>query len=163
MTPYSTGSDVAGPAEEALADRLRRLANEADPVPELVLAAARAALSLRRLDAELAEMVHDSDVDELSTVRGAADDADGAVRLLSFEAPGMSISAQITTSEAGHSLLGQVAGTAATAVTVQTPSAQHATTLGEAGLFRLDRVPSGPLRLVVATASHEVVGDWVTV
>ena len=162
MTPYPD-SDVAGPAEEALAEQLRRIALEADPVPELVLESARAALSLRRLDAELAEMVHDSELDGLLGVRGDADDADGGVRMLSFEAPGVSISAQITTSDAGHSLLGQVAGADVTAVSVQTPTGEIEAELGEGGVFRLADVPSGSLRLVVTTGAGEVVGDWVTV
>jgi hypothetical protein len=48
-------------------------------------------------------------------------------------------------------------------VTVQTPRDQHATELGESGVFRLENVPSGSLRLLVATPRGEVVGDWITV
>jgi hypothetical protein len=162
MTPYPIDSDVAGPAEEALAAQLRRIAAEADPVPDLVLASARAALSLRRLDAELAEMVHDSEVDGMAGVRGAADDAAGGVRLLSFEAPGVSISAEISTTPAGGTLLGQVAGAEVLSVSVQTPTAQHPTELGDAGTFRLDRLPTGTLRLVVTTTAGKIVGDWLT-
>jgi hypothetical protein len=163
MTPYPTDSDVAGAGEEALAERLRQLAAEADPVPELVLESARAALSLRRLDAELAEMVHDSELDGTGAVRGATDDAEGEVRMLSFEAPGISITAQISTSETSRTLLGQVAGAQVRAVTVQTPAEEYAAELGDAGTFRIDSVPSGSLRLVIVTTGGEVVGDWVTV
>ena len=163
MSPYPTDAEFAGPAEEALAERLRRIAVEADPVPELVLASARAALSLRRLDAELARMVHDSDIDGLTSVRGAADDAHGDVRLLSFEAPGVSITAQISTSDAGRSLFGQVVGVEASAVSVQTPRGQQLAILADAGVFRLADVPSGSVRLIVTTPGGDVVGDWVTV
>jgi hypothetical protein len=163
MTPYPTDADFAGPAEEALAEQLRRIAIEADPVPELVLESARAALSLRRLDAELAEMVHDSDIDGVAAVRGPADDAEGNVRLLSFEAPGMSISAQISTSATTRSLLGQVAGAQATSVALQTPRDEYLAELADAGMFRLDHLPAGPVRLVVATANRAVVGDWITI
>jgi hypothetical protein len=162
MTPYPTDSDVTGPAEEALADQLRRIALDADPVPDLVRASARAALSLRSLDAELAEMVHDSELDTLDSVRGPADDAGGGVRLLSFEAPGISISAQITSSPTGRTLLGQVAGAEVIGVAVQTPTAQIPAELSEAGMFRLDRAPGGSLRLVVTTVHGKVVGDWLT-
>jgi len=163
MTPYPADADFAGPAEEALAEELRRIAIEADPVPDLVLETARAALSLRRLDAELAEMVHDSDIDGFASVRGAADDADGDVRMISFEAPGMVISAQISRSETARSLLGQVAGVEPTAVALQTPREEYQAELATAGMFRLDTVPAGPVRLVVATATRAVVGDWITV
>lgn len=163
MSPYPTDADFAGAAEEALAERLRRIAIEADPVPELVLASARAALSLRRLDAELARMVHDSDIDGLASVRGAADDASGDVRLLSFEAPGLSITAQISTSNAGRSLFGQVVGADATEVSIQTPRERRPAILAHAGVFRLADVPSGSLRLIVTTTAGEVVGDWVTI
>ncbi len=163
MTPYPAESDFAGPAEEALAEQLRRIAADADPVPELVLESARAALSLRTIDAELAEMVHDSDIDGLVGVRGEADDAEGDVRLLSFEAPGLSISAQISTVAGTRSLLGQVAGAQVTAVAVQTPTAEYPAELADAGVFRLDDVAAGPVRLVVATTARTVVGDWITV
>jgi len=163
MTPYPADADFAGPAEEALAEELRRIAVEADPVPDLVLEAARAALSLRRLDAELAEMVHDSDIDGFASVRGAADDAGGDVRMISFEAPGMVISAQISRSGTTCSLLGQVAGVEPTSVALQTPRDEYPAELANAGMFRLDTVPAGPVRLVVATPTRAVVGDWITV
>src|SRR5262249_46475986 len=46
--------------DEALLERLRAICAEVDPVPDLVFQAARAAFTLRRLDAELAELVLDS-------------------------------------------------------------------------------------------------------
>jgi len=162
MTPYPTDADFAGHAEEALAERLRRIAAEADPVPNLVLESARAAIALRRLDAELAEIMHDSEVDEIGAVRGPADDAEGDVRLLSFEASGVSITAQISVSGAGRTLFGQVAGAEVIEVSVQTPTERLPAEVGDAGTFRLDDVPTGPLRLIVTTAAGEVVGDWVT-
>ena len=50
-------------AEDAFEARLRRISGEAEPVPEHVLEAGRAAFALRDLDAELAELVADSAVD----------------------------------------------------------------------------------------------------
>jgi hypothetical protein len=153
----------AHPADEALASRLARIAAEADPVPSLVLESAFAALSLRRLDAELARMVHDSEVDGLAGVRGAADDASGEVRMLSFEAPGLSISAQISSAAGTRSLLGQVAGSAVSGVAVQTPASSWPAALDDGGVFRFENLPSGSLRLVIDTPRGEVVGDWITV
>ena len=67
--------------DEQLVDVLRRALVEADEVPTEVVAAARAAWTWRTIDAELAELVHDSTVDDLALagVRGAA-----TVRALSF-------------------------------------------------------------------------------
>jgi hypothetical protein len=153
---------TADPADEALAAQLSRIATEADPVPTLVLESAFAALSLRRLDAELARMVHDSEVDGMAGVRGPADDASGEIRMLAFEAPGLSISAQISTG-ATRSLLGQVAGAEVSGVFVQTPGSRLPAELSDGGVFRFENLPSGSLRLVIGTPSGEVVGDWITV
>ncbi len=165
MTPYPTDFDStgAGAGEEALAAQLRALAAEADPVPDLVLQSAFAALSMRRLDAELAAMVHDSQLDGALGVRGPFDDGDGEVRMVTFQAGDVSISAQISTSATGRSLLGQVAGADVTSVTVQTPRTQYPAEVSESGVFRLAELPTGSVRLLVSTRSGEVVGDWITV
>jgi hypothetical protein len=84
--------------------------------------------------------------------------------MLAFEAPGgMSISAQISTSATGRSLLGQVAGAEVTSVSVQTPRGEHPATIRESGLFELADLPSGSVRLLISTPAGEVVGDWITV
>jgi hypothetical protein len=165
MTPYPTDFDLPGigPADEAFAEQLRQLALEADPVPDLVYESARAALSLRRLDAELAAMVHDSLIDGMADIRGPLDDSEGEVRMVTFEASGVSISAQISTSATGRSLLGQVAGADVTSVTVQTPRGSHSAEVAESGVFRLAELPSGSVRLLIATSTGELVGDWITV
>jgi hypothetical protein len=165
MTPYPTDFDLPGigPAEEALGEQLRQLALEADPVPDMVYEAARAALALRRIDAELAAMVHDSQVDGMAGVRGPLDDSEGEVRMLEFSSPGLSISAQISTSATGRSLLGQVAGAEVTSVSVQTPQGEHVAEIAESGVFRLAELPSGSVRLLIGTPSGNVVGDWITV
>jgi hypothetical protein len=156
---------MTDPADEALASRLARIAAEADPVPTLVLESAFAALSLRRLDAELARMVLDTDSD-LGVVgirTTALGDAVGEVRMLSFEAPGLSISAQISFVDGSRSLMGQVAGAPVTGVSVQTPGESLPAALDDAGVFRFENLPSGSLRLVIDTPRGEVVGDWITV
>lgn len=67
--------------DDELVAELRRILAELDPVPEPVRIAARAALDWRTLDAELAALVHDSQVDEpLLAIRG-----DAGPRALRFE------------------------------------------------------------------------------
>jgi hypothetical protein len=72
--------------DETLLAELRRVVAIVDPVPERVRIAARAALDWRTLDAELAELVFDSRVDEPAlAIRGSGP------RTLTFEAPGLEI------------------------------------------------------------------------
>ena len=62
--------------------RLRAVTGEADPVPSLVLDSARAAFTMRAVDAELAELVADSAYDDEGLLtRSVVSD----VRMLSFE------------------------------------------------------------------------------
>src|SRR4051794_41920885 len=71
--------------EDLLAE-LRVAGLVVDPVPERVMFAAKASLSWRTIDAELAELTYDSalDDDRLSLVRGAT-----AARMLTFSAGGL--------------------------------------------------------------------------
>ncbi len=68
-----------------LGDAIRR----ADPVPENVLAGARAAFTWRTIDAELAELVFDS-ASELTGVR-----SETSPRQVTFQAPGVEIEVMV--------------------------------------------------------------------
>ena len=73
--------------DDLLLDELRRVFAAVDPIPEAVQIAARAAIEWRTIDAELAELVADSTVDEpLLAVRGTAEP-----RMLTFEARDLTI------------------------------------------------------------------------
>src|SRR3954447_11763618 len=72
-------------------EQLRRIANDVDAPPELVTESARAAFSTRRLDAELAELLEDSDVTAAAAVRLAQP----RPRLLSFAAGDVSLELQL--------------------------------------------------------------------
>lgn len=61
--------------DEALLTDLRHVTNELDLIPEHVLAAARAAIGRRTIDAELAELIADSAVDEPARARRTPDAA----------------------------------------------------------------------------------------
>jgi hypothetical protein len=86
---------------------LRRIAGVTDPVPGSVVAAARAAFLLRRLDAELseiAELTYDSwsDQRELVGVRGP-----GGARQLTFEGATLAVELEVATGRQ-HELIGQI-------------------------------------------------------
>jgi hypothetical protein len=137
---------------------LREAAEEADPTPEVVLAAARAAFALRRLDAELAELVRDSADEraELIAVRG-----DGDVRLISFETGPVAVELQVTQRGPMRDLVAQISGAEVALATVETPGLRHDVALAD-GVVTADGVPAGLLRLHVRTAEgHDLVTSWV--
>jgi len=141
-----------------LLDRLREAADEADPVPDFVIAAGQAAFALRRLDAELAELVRDS-ADEragLIAVRG-----DGEVRLISFETGPVAVELQVTQRGTMRDLVAQISGADIARATVETPGLRHDVALAD-GVVTADGVPAGLLRLHVHTADgHDLVTSWV--
>jgi hypothetical protein len=145
-------------AIDLLEIRLRRLAQTADPVPELLLQSARAALTLRTLDAELAELVHDSAVDpELILVRGPGHD----VRMLSFEYGTVAVDLQVSETSSGRELLGLVSG-ASGDVEVEQAGGRTTVPLDEAGRFVLSGLASGPVRLHLhAEDGTAITTSWV--
>ena len=146
--------------DDELIEHLRTLAAQADPVPDLVTEAARAAFLLRRLDAELAELVLDSAVDAGPVlVRGVEDDS---VRMLSFETASLSIEVQVTAADGTRSLLGQVSG-ASGDVEVETLAGRSTVPIDALGRFAVSDVPTGTVRLhLVADDGTPVTTSWVS-
>jgi hypothetical protein len=86
--------------DDELVEELRSVLRRTDPVPAEVTDFAKAALGWRRLEAELAELLEDSALDETTPLaRG------GGSRSLTFRSEGLTIDVEILD---GH-LLGQVA------------------------------------------------------
>ncbi len=147
-------------ADEALVSRLKELAEQVDPVPELVLESARAAFLMRRIDAELAELVLDSAMDAGPVlVRGAEDDS---VRMLSFETATLSIEVQVTDVDGSRSLLGLVSG-ASGSLEVETSGGRSTVPIDALGRFTASDVPTGTVRLhLVADDGTAVTTSWVS-
>jgi len=145
--------------EELVLAELRRIAAEVDGPPHLVLEAARAAFLMRRLDAELAELVADSAIDDGPVlVRGVED----GLRLLSFETDRVSVEVQVTEDGERRSLLGQVEG-ASGEVEVETSADHRVVVLDDSGRFTVEDVPSGTVRLhLVADDGSPVTTSWVS-
>lgn len=141
--------------------RLRRIAGEADPVPPEVVHAARLALSLRDLDAELAELVADTAVTGLTGVRGGQDDP----RLLTWRSGELTVELQVSETVDGLELRGQVSDTAPP-VEVGVEDEQgtrRALTLDRHGSFAVAGVAPGRLRLrVTDTSGRRIVTGWLT-
>lgn len=147
---------------EDLEARMRSVTGEADPPPELVLEAGRAAFAMRAIDAELAELVADSAYDDAELVtRAVVSD----VRMLSFECGDVSVELDVETDPWSRSLRvhGIAVGAVGDVVVVRTAS-RTSVPLDADGRFDAGDVEPGPLRLELATADgRRVTTSWVTV
>jgi hypothetical protein len=155
----------AGPVED-LAAELRTALERVDPLPPLVGRAARSALTWRRVDAELAELLADSaDGSELlaGARRGVA-----AVRAVTFRAERLTIDVQISPGgDRLQTLLGQLSPPVAATVEIQQAGgATESTTTDGAGRFR-SALPAGTsVRLRIRPtegAPAQLETSWITV
>ena len=149
--------------EARLLGELRGMFERADPVPEHVLSAAHAAIELRDLDAQLAELLRDSAVDEtdkeLAGVRGTA------TRLLTFSV-GAERYVEVDVENDGNlrTLAGYVVPGAAGELVVEHRDGQLVAEIDEHGRFSVERVESGPVRLRVSLDGEQpIVTQWTLV
>jgi hypothetical protein len=148
-------ADPTSTADTVLLQQLGAVARLADPVPGYVRELGRAAFDLHQLDAELAELVEDSDV-ALSGVRSASSD----VRLLTFNAGELVVEAQVSGTGEAHTVLGQVLLVTSPegAIRLETSGLARADVpLDDLGAFRFDGVASGTVRLIVELADGQTV------
>jgi hypothetical protein len=146
--------------DDVLVDRLRSIAKQVDPPPELVLEAARSAFLMREIDAELAQLVLDSAEDTALAMRGSL--TMDPVRMLSFSTAVVSVEVQVTEVQQVRTLLGMATG-ARGGVTVETPNTRVSATLDDHGRFIVEGVPAGIVRLhLVGTGGTPVTTSWVT-
>ncbi|MBM0123877.1 hypothetical protein [Pimelobacter simplex] len=138
---------------------------EADAVSDRRRTAARAAFTWRSVDAELAELLHDSALDAGAAVRSGAGGG-GEPRTLSFGHSGLTLEVEVD----GETLLGQVIGTGSAAsapqaasVLLERPEADAVSAEADAaGFFRLERVRPGTVRFVVEQGGWSLTTPWVT-
>jgi hypothetical protein len=162
MTEEHTTADGSAvhSEDDTLLARLREIADEADPMPEIVAEGAFAAFALRDLDSELAELIMDSEADEPAlAMRGAGDD----VRLLTFESEAVTVEIQVTPEGSERSVLGVVTG-ATGPVEVETLHHRETETLDELGRFWVTGLASGLVRFrVTPEPDHTVTTRWTTI
>jgi hypothetical protein len=156
---------VPGDRDElGLEEELRRAAVRFDPVPPELLAAAADAFSWRTIEAELAELVFDSQVDhdDVALVRGPPER-----RLLSFHAARLTIDLEVTSTSSSRGLVGQLAPPRQASVEIRVGDTSIAVAADDLGRFRAGPVPTGPMSLRCGVASGEpgppVVTDWVPI
>lgn len=140
---------------DELENDLRRIAAEADPMPALVRESAHAAFGLRRLDAELAELVRDSAEAQAVGVRGDEE------RLLSFEYGEVAVEMQVGAVGERRDLVAHVSGAALAAAAVETPSTREDLDTDD-GVLVAHGLPAGPFRLALTTAAgRRIQTSWV--
>jgi hypothetical protein len=149
--------------DEELLERLRAICAQVDPVPEPVYEAARAAFGMRRLDAELADLVKDS-LDEAVgpvAVRAAAGLAE--IRMLSFAVGPLEINLQVTDRSAGRHLVLHWSGVELSAARLETATEQRELDT-EDGVLIAERVTPGRVRFVLtAVTGHRYATTWILV
>lgn len=154
MDPRSLDDD------DQLLQLLGEVLDDDDPVPADALAIALAAADLDGLDAELAELVFDSLLDDRAVALRAG--GDGEVRSLTFAHGDRTIEVDL----ANGDLVGRVApppGSDPLTLGVVQPGRRREVTTDSLGRFR-STVGPGPLRLVFsdADAGSLLVTPWIT-
>src|SRR3954454_15574926 len=139
-------------------ERLRRIANDVDAPPGLVTETARAAFSTRRLDANLAELLEDSDMTSSATVRLAQP----GPRLLSFAAGDVSLELQLEQVRGRVVLRGVVTGVVDDAeIETITGQVQRAE-IDDQGWFGVEALPVQPFRVRVrAVDGPAITTGWI--
>jgi hypothetical protein len=150
--------DIDTIGDDELLDRLATALSQADPVPAAVTEFAKAALSWRTIDAELAELVFDSVVDELVGVR-----SEGDTRQVTFRAPGVEIEVAVL-AEGARRIVGQLVPPQEAEIELRYGGESRATLSDSLGRFTFQDVPAGPISLRCKLADdHTVQTDWMIV
>ncbi|MCW2621286.1 MAG: hypothetical protein JWL64_888 [Frankiales bacterium] len=146
----------ADPAEQLLS-RLREVAQELDPVPDLVVLAAQAAFGLRTVDAQLAELVADS-LDTAGAVRATTT----GPRLLSYAWGDLTLELEVSEDGPGRRLLGELTGATGTLM-LETTATAHEVRVDPHGRFDV-HVTAGLLRVrCTAEDGTAVTTSWTRV
>lgn len=139
--------------------RISAMFDHHDPVPDAVTNAARSAFAWRDLDAQLAQLI---DAEQLV---GSATRAHGEHRLLTFEAPGVTVAIEATEINGARKLIGQLVPSGAHHIALETAaqSGQQLTApVDHLGRFTLQAVPAGLIRLrCTLPDGAQVVTEWV--
>jgi hypothetical protein len=150
-------------ADERLLDELRGVLRRIDPVPPDLLRLAKQSYPWRTIDEELAELILDSIADRsdrLEMVRG------GPTRMLTFEAPSLSIDVEVIVVGSGRRLLGQLVPPQPAEVQIRNPGKTITVRADQLGRFRATGIPPGPMSLrclpTAAPTAVPVVTNWVS-
>jgi hypothetical protein len=150
---------MSKPNTDPMFATLRNVIDHADPVPQAVVDAARAAYTWRTIDAELAELTADSAM-ATAGVRSTS-----APRLLTFEGAGVEVEVEVAHTGSTRHLSGQLVPMGPAQITVRWSSGSRETTADELGRFAIDHVPAGSVSLaILRTGAHQpIVTSWISI
>lgn len=127
-----------------------------DPPPERSVEAARGAFAFRDPDAALAELV--------ASLTPAAAGLRGTGRLLTFEAPDLTVEVEVAAGGRRLSLTGRVTPAREASLTVRHREGETRTPVDPSGFFLADGIAAGPVMLHFALpCGASIVTSWTTV
>jgi hypothetical protein len=149
-------TEQANHEEERIMSLLRRGLDQSDPVPPDVTSFAKAALSWRTIDAELAQLSYDStDETTSATVRSTA-----SARIVGFETGEWMI--DLEHDAASGELRGQIQPAGRLEIELHVVGAVLATETDDLGRFTFEGVEAGPVALVIRVDGGEAVKtEWI--
>jgi hypothetical protein len=152
--------------DELLMGELRAFFAEVDPVPPLMIETAKASLGWRRLDADLAELLSDSVLEEeaFALARGSGAPA----RAVTFSSGELTIDIEVHVDDPGRMLLGQLSPPAPSRIEIQTMTdAVIPAQADRLGRFRVRLPDGGSIRVRVLDGDDRpgppVETSWITV
>ncbi len=141
--------------EEKIMALLRRGLDQTDPVPPDVTEFAKAALSWRTIEAELAMLSYDSSEERATAVRSTT-----SARIIGFEAGDWMI--DLEHDAATGELRGHIEPVGRLDVELHVIGAVLATETDDLGRFTFEGVEAGPLALVIRVEGGEAVKtEWI--
>jgi hypothetical protein len=157
------GVEAPRDPDDALLAELRRAASRIDPVPGSLIRAARETLTWRRVDAELAELLSDSALENarLELVRG-----DGEPRAISFEAGELTIELDVLPDGPRRKLIGQLVPPEVATIEVQSAELRTTVTADSHGRFHAEGISVGRMRLRItrrARPGRAIETSWITI
>lgn len=144
--------------DDELAQLLTEALAQAQPVPDHLVHAANSAYTWRTIDAELAQLVFDSQTDGLVGVR-----TEDGPRQITFEAPGLEIEVMVTGEQ--RQLVGQLVPPQPATIELAVGDTIMTEQTDDLGRFRFDELDPGPIRLALidGTNSRRVQTEWVVI
>jgi hypothetical protein len=157
IAPDGSDADAGDAQDDVLLAELRELVSRVDPLSPDMVAAARASFAWRTIDAELAQLAHDTvvDADRMALVRGA-----GVPELRTFEAPGLTVEVETVAVAGGVRLLGQLVPAQPGQVEIRHPGGTVTVDADEMGRFAAEGLPPGPVSLRCGAGATAVDTDW---
>jgi hypothetical protein len=144
--------------DDLLMADLRRIAAEVDPVPPGVVESARAAITTRHLDHELADLVADSaDADSGLLFEAVRGPGVAESRLLTFDGGGVQVDVDLAPAGSGLRVIGQFTAPVTDCAVERGDGSAVEVAVDELGRFVADDVATGPLRLRYRTEAGSLV------